>query len=287
MMVFVGAVLGIVFLAGTLPSQAANLRFLQEEYRASQEELGRQIQHAAWTRFDMGRVQEKLGNHIAEEAPRTMGMVSQEVLGSVFATSGHMRWVLANAQETLGSAIVQTARLINEDGMIVRGKIQEAFGDVIQAEAQESYFASQEALGREISREAQLKFAGSVMANTLYAALRGEEVTPVSHAVTGVFRKHGAYADLANFRLGVSLLENETDRPLSHIIPEIRMASTGLTAGYASKEQGWGGFAEYGGFALFGFIFSMWAFVWTVMNAYPIASGAVEEEEYEAYQKAA
>ncbi len=257
---------GGLFLFGALQSHAANIQFLQNRYNMSQEQTGRAIQQAAWFKYNIGAAQERLGRHIQEGG---QGMViSQTVLGNGIATSAHMRWSFMNTQESIGSAVLQVAQIARDDALLV----------------QDAFSASQEALGAQISRNAQLDFAGSIVTNALYSVLDGQGSEPVSPEIMDIFRKYEAYNQLTNFKLGIQLLENENGQSFSHIIPDV-VATADVTTGYSSREQGWGGFAEYGVFAVVGFIFSMWTFGWSSIHLKPPME--TEEEEFEAYQKAA
>lgn len=278
-----GAGAGILFLVGMLQPQAANIQFLQEEDGMAQEQMGRVVQQAAWFQYNIGNAQEALGRHIQKGGFE--GNISQAVLGRGITTTAHMRWAMMNVQESLGSAIAQVAQVAQRDATIGIGKIQEGLGEVFLADAQESFSASQEVLGRQIARRAELGFVGSVMANTLFAALQGEEIAPISQGVIDTLGRNGAYNQLSNFILAVNLLENETGKSLSFIIPDLVPPVVAGTVGYDARDRGWGGFAEYGAFAVSGFVFSMWVFGLTTMSLKPPMEA--EEEEFEAYQKAA
>ncbi len=280
--VFAGLGMGVLLLIGISQSQSANINYLQEEYGEAQEEMGQAIRESGWLEYNRGRVQETLGRFIQEGGPE--GNVLQEELGSGIAAAAHIRWRTIGTQEAIAGSILRVANIVAQEALIVAGKVQEGFGEMILLDAQEAYAASQEVMGRDLVRRVQIDVAGGVMATMLQANLRGEETGPIPQEVIDTMRRNGAYKQLSNFALAVSMLEGETGVSLSHLIPNESL--TPGTGTFASIDQGWGGFAEYGFFAIAGFVFLMWATAWVVLRDGP-PSAEKEEEEFVEYRKAA
>ncbi|MFQ5597858.1 MAG: hypothetical protein ACE5GK_07390 [Nitrospiria bacterium] len=159
------------------------------------------------------------------------------------------------------------------------------FVGTLASQAQETFFI-EGARNSQIQREAELTVAGGMMTRALNAALQGKTVEPIPQDIVNIFKKHGAYNQLSNFMIAVNLLEKESGKSLGHLLPNT--PSTIAKGGhFRGHEEGWGGWGEFGYFAVVGFIFSLWAHTWVARSSRPPMEEEEEEEEYMEYKKAA
>lgn len=277
-----GVAVGMLFLLVTLPAQAKEIHFSSGQYEASQEQMGEAIKDVAFYRWNMGRVQEEAGEFIQKGGAR--GHIAQEGLGSWIAAAGHLQWKLARAEEGLGASIVRVAQAAT-------GRTQEELGSIIASNAQvrvaEAAAETQMALGREIRDKAHVQWASGVMSETLYATLRGEISDPIAPSTLQTLRTaSGGFETEANFRLALTLLENETGQSLAQVLPT-KAAPVLVGSTYLQGESGGlGGFAEFGLWALAGFGFVGWMFFRESINTMLPYPEAEEEATWE-YKEAA
>lgn len=281
---FIGLIIGVLFVYGTIQSDAANLTFFQGKYAKSQEVLGKEISRAARLQFHGGKVQESLGQFIQTRGPG--GNIIQEDMGSGIAAAAHIRWELMLVQESLGLAIMKTADIVQQNASLLAIQVQERLREVLLTEAQIVDGMAQEGLGGKIALQAQLNYAGGLMASALYASLQGKETVPIPNELFRILRKNRAFDQLSDFGLAVTLLEKERGLPLSLLLSEKSIQGEASSASMTPVNKGWGGFLEFGLFSVIGFLFSGWAFSQTLQQD-KAPRGDEEMEAYEEYQHAA
>jgi len=247
-----GIATALLFLFITFPSQAAEAN--------SQEQMGRKIKDDAWLRWNKGRVQAETGRFIQNGA--RSGNISQEALGSGIAASSHLDLELMKKQEQLGTTILNIAQMGNKKtsrtGM---GRMQERLGTFIASNAvinQEKMGAEQAVMAQEIQRQARVSWTMGMMAKAAYANLDGSSTQEISGAMISSLRKSKAFEHEKNFRLAMTLLENETGRPMTQIFENSSTGGSAFTRQF--KQGGAGGFAEYGLFSLAAFLYVGWVF---------------------------
>ena len=276
-----GVAVGMLFLLVSIPAQTAEIHFSSAKYQASQVKMGEAIKDAAFYRWNMGRVQEEAGEFIQKGSAR--GHIAQEGLGSWIAAAGHLRWQLARAEEVLGASIVRVAQDAS-------GRIQEELGSIIASNAQisvaEAASETQMTLGQEIRDKAQVQWASGVMAEALKDTLQGKVSDPISPSTLQSLRTaSGGFETEANFRLALTLLENETGKSMAQLLPP--KEATGLLGSTSRSESGGlGGFAEFGFWALAGFGFAGWMAFRSAIDTMPPYPEAEEEATW-TYKEAA
>ncbi len=275
------AVMGLCFLLLAVTSQAVEIKIQEAEYAKSQEQMGRDIIQTSWLRWNQGRVQEELGRFIQEGGPE--GNVAQETLGSGIAAAAHLNWAQGQSQERLGGSIVRMAQIVVQEAVLLVGRIQEGFGEIILEEAQADFLASQEVLGQQILRQAQIDYGAGIMTAALLSTLEDKKTAPISQEVINIVKRNGGYSQLSNFALAVSMMENDTGKSLSHLLPSRTTTDGSVTA--SRIDRGWGGFGEFGFFAIAGALFMMYAVGSVIQNAAPPMAG--EDEVPLELQKAA
>jgi len=280
--ILVSTVAGLFLLLISLSAQTEEIHFSSGIVGASQEQMGEAIKNVAFYRWNMGRIQEEAGEFIQKESLR--GMIPQEGLGSWIAAAGHLKWELFRAEEALGASIVSVA-------MAENGRIQEALGSVIASNAQqgvaEARSVAQMALGQEISNNAQIQWASAMMAGAVQATLEGKVIEPLSPEILQRLRRtSGGFEAENTFRLALSLLETETGKAMMQVLPSQEALAVFSASTLQSGAGGLGGFAEFGFWALLGFVFIGWmAFKDYSMTMPPALE--VEEEAAWLYKEAA
>lgn len=267
------ALMGVCFLLAAVTSQAVEINIQKAEYAKSQEQMGREIMQASWLRWSQGRVQEELGHLIQEGGPESN--IAQETLGSGIAAAAHLNWAQGKSQERIGGSIVRIAQIVAQEAGLLVGKIQEGFGKIILEEAQADFLTSQEVLGKRILQQAQIDYSIGIMTSALRSALEGKKTAPISKEVVDIAKRNGGYRQLSNFALAVSLLEGDTGMTPSHLLPS-RFTTTSGTVTASSSERGWGGFAEFGIFAIAGILFMMYSAVSQIQSDGPPMAGKDE-----------
>ncbi len=134
---------------------------------------------------------------------------------------------------------------------------------------------------------AKLNWAIAEMGKAVFATVQGEAASPISGDAIHIIQSSLGFGAFDDFRLATTLLESETGQPMAQLLPaSVTVASSG-SAGNVS--EGWGGFAEFGLFAVTGFVFSMWILAGEAMRNKPPMKGEEEEAvaEYAEYREAA
>ncbi len=273
----IGMATALLFLCVTFPSQATEIKFLKVKYGKSQEQMGEAVKDAAWLRWNKGKIQEETGRFIQDGAQA--GKISQEALGSGIAATAHLDWALMEKQAQLGAAIVKITDIANKEAAITGPeRIQERLGAVIASGALKAWDIDQrvrlsdridagirqEKAGRDIQNQAQVNWTTGMMAQVAYASLEGDRNQSISKSMIALLRKNKAFEDERNFRLALTLIENETKQPLSQLFPGVSNAGEGSSVQFT--KGGLGGFAEYGAFSLLAFFYVGWVFSWVVKH---------------------
>ncbi len=265
-----------LFFFMVFPSQAAVINGGN-----SQEQLGREITDAARLRWQSGRVQAATGQFILDGAQR--GKMSQEALGSGIAAMAHLDFKFMKNQEQMGATILEMTQMQTQKitPSTEGAQMQTHLGRFIAMTAlarQDQASAAQVTMGQKILNQAQIKQVLGMMTTTAYANLQGNSRQEISGSLLTLLRRNKAFEHERNFRLAMTLLENETGRPMTQIFER---SSRGGGAALTSKVTyaGLGGFAEYGLFSIAAFLYVGWVFSVFLSNL-----GFPKEAEEESYQ---
>lgn len=273
-----GGVVGMFLLSMTVPSRAEEIRFLKVKYMSAQRETGLAIVESSQGAWRLGQTEERLGKMIRDAGPA--GKIDQKMLGEGIAEAASLKWRLGLSKESLGSAIAQTATVAYREAAITGPAArQERLGRAIQAEARYDWTLAmgarrtalikagerQERMGREIQKAAQARWAEAGIGQAVQSALSSGRVSgPISPTALSIVGENVGYRFEANLRLALSLLSNQTGKPLTQMLPAPTIISSAGPPVYT--ELGWGGFAEYGLASLVGFVWAMAMFSWTLTD---------------------
>lgn len=295
---------GFALLLTIIPSEAAEitffneaeeLKFFQQKYGQSQEQMGREIMQAGWLKWNHGQSQERLGEFIQSGAQN--GVFVQEELGSGIAAAAHLRWEGMKAQERIGMAISNVSAVVAKvDRILGAEAIQARLDAVSLANAQTARRISQdnlialvedqEGIARESQTAAEVNRVGGMMAQIAYDTLEGRNTEMIPSEMFTSLRSARAFDAEQNFRLAMVLLAAETGKPMTEILPPtLNAPSTGATYAGSGVSPGWGGFGEYGVWSILSFLYVGYLFC---RNAYDLRPQKEEAEESPwTYQKAA
>ncbi|NOY83600.1 MAG: hypothetical protein GXO96_02035 [Nitrospirae bacterium] len=263
-----------LFFFMAFPSHAA-----QTEAAKAQEQMGKEIKDAARLRWQSGRIQTATGQFILDGGQN--GRVSQEALGSGIAAAAHLNFKFMKNQEQMGATILRTVSMKNKKIISNKeGDMQVRLGRFIASTAlalQTQAGASQAAMGQKIQNQAQIKQVLAMMSKTAYANLQGDSTQEISGSMLSLLRSSKAFEHERNFRLAMTLLENETGRPMTQIFEGSSRGGGTLTS--KVTYAGLGGFAEYGLLSIAAFLYVGWVFSVFLSNL-----GFPKEAEEEDYQ---
>jgi len=298
---------GFVLLLTVIPSEARQmsfyndseeLKFFQQQYGQTQEQVGQEVLESAWLKWNHGVVQEQLGSFIQSGAQN--GIFVQEELGSGIAAAAHLRWEGLRAQERVGMAILNArAVLAKVDRILGPEVIQERFSAVTLANAQLArqinldnlvavriaLAADQEGMIREIQRGTEVDRIGGMMVQIAYDTLEGRNTAMIPSEMFAALRSARAFDAEENFRLAMVLLAAETGMPMTEILPQVPGAPSGISFSGAAVSSGWGGFGEYGIWSILSFLYIGYLFGKNAFDLRP--QGEEVQEATWTYQKAA
>lgn len=298
--------LGLLIFTGVQRSDATEIKFLKIIYGKSVERGGKAIIDLALLDSSKVRTQEAMDHLIRGEASE--GRFSEEALAAFDAVE---KFTVSQIDRERGMTILRlsnakarTADIVSrEEAILGPAAIAERIRALNRVKAKQALIDAEDArLARRIdARERQLKFvrhlvqgaqknwATDVMGKAVFTSLQGEVSPPVPSDAVLTVKSTMGFGALDNFRFATGLLEDETGRPMAHLLPAVvTAASSGSQRG---ASEGWGGFWEFGFFAMTGFLFSMWTLARTAMRdgvpGVPIEGEEEAEEEYVEYKKAA
>lgn len=140
---------------------------------------------------------------------------------------------------------------------------------ISQAQQANRVKRSQEEIGTEIQRNAQIQWAESTLSRNVQRALRSSRPEPAAgmHEAVSVLRSNAGPQHEENLRSALTMIESETGKPLTRILPPQEAAGPAATY---EGDLGMGGFWEYGIFTLIAFAFAwiVFAWSWTDLDAY-------------------
>ncbi len=275
--VIIAVTAAFLFFFVAFPSQAAGISGSN-----SQEQMGSEIKDAARLRWQTGRVQTTIGQFILEGAQS--GKISQEALGSGIAAAAHLDFEFMKKQEQMGATILgmtqmQTKKITpSTEGAQMQARLGRFIAFTALAR-QDQADAAQAAMGQKIQKQAQIKQVLGMMTTTAYANLQGNSRQEISGSLLTLLRRNKAFEHERNFRLAMTLLENETGRPMTQIFEDSSPSGAALTTEVTTAGLGVGGFAEYGLFSIAAFLYVGWVFFVFLSNL-----GFPKEAEEESYQ---
>jgi len=285
-----------IFVLSVVPvSHAIEIKFLKVKYNKVQSRVDSGVKEVAGLTFNKRINQEAMGTVIAAGGPDLN--INQEVYGKTISIAGQLDWLGNRAKERLAMAMQELEAVVLKEARILGpGAIQERLGAMILANAQiglvhmadagidDVYNAArgQEAMGRQIVKEARLHWASGEMGKAVFATIQGRITPEISGEVIRTIQTTGGFGHEEDFRIGLTVLAGERGRELTQLMPPEFIPTSG-TATYA--DAGWGGFAEYGFASVAGFIFVMYLFAGIMTDVEPPVEKE-EEKPYE-YQKAA
>lgn len=286
-----------IFMSSLAPyAHAVEIKFLKVKYNKVQERVDLRAKEVSGLRFNQNVTQEALGRVILAGGPEVK--IDQAKFGKLISLSGQVRWHADRAGERLIASVQELATVAAKEAKILGpGSIQERLGTMILANAQKEFTAlayakiddlynaarHQEALGRQILREARLDWASGEMGNAVFATARGKITPAISGEVIQAVQTTGGFGLVDDFRIGLTLLAGERGTVFSRLMGSKTMPASVSAVTYA--DAGWGGFAEYGFATVAGFIFVMYLFAGIMIDVEPPVEKE-EEKPYE-YQKAA
>ncbi len=288
--------IGFLLLTGVHTTDATEIKFLKIIYGKSIERGGREIINLALLDSSKIRTQDAINKIIQGKGPE--GRITQEAASKVAAVG---RFVVSNIDRQRGQTILRISKakartadiITREEGILgpaaiqnrIRAmnlaKAQRALIDVEELRAARKIEAKERQAGfvRRLIERTQLNWATEEMRKGLFASVQGRNPVPMPSQVLGIIQSSVGIGALNDFRLATTLLENETGQPMTQLLPAfVTVRSSGSARNVLG---GWGGFAEFGFFAVTGFIFSMWILAGDAMRNKPPIEGEEEEEEEE------
>ncbi|MFQ5597813.1 MAG: hypothetical protein ACE5GK_07160 [Nitrospiria bacterium] len=297
---FIGVLSVFLLFTGVHLSDATEIKFLRVIYDKSIERSGKEIIHLALLDSGKIRTQEAIGKLIVKDA--SSGRLTQ---AAAVAYSAVEKFVVSGIDRERGNTILRLSKaeartadiIAREEAILGPAAIQKRIQAMNSAKMKQALIDAEELrvarkieakeqqvrFAKNVVRNAQVNWAAGEMGKGLFARVQGRNTDPIPSEVVGIVRSGLGFGVLDDFRLGLTLLENETGQPMRQLVPA--PATVASSAYPVTVSGGWGGFAEFGFFSVLGFVFVGW--MWFSIVTHDVALYEEKEEAPLEYKKAA